>query len=133
MTYAPSTSADEGRESLREGLAALSLEGGAAIFDHGSRTPDELNLEVILLAVEGGWRGADAQDFRDIRRLITVAQGDSEPSFYYLQADEMAISENLTWVADDAESYICELCPEGFYVGNNGEAGAFVIDQVEAE
>ena len=131
MTYAPNTSADEGRESLREALAGLAAEGGAVLLDHSLRNVDELNLETILLAVEGGWRGADAQDFRGIRRLITVAQGNTEPSFYYLGADEMAISENLGWVADDAESYICELCPEGWYVANDGHAGAFVLQRTD--
>lgn len=108
------------------------------IFDHSHYPPEELNAEVIELAWRLGFRGRDAQDTRDIRRLMSVATGYDvgsgqatphvTPAYFYAEADETVIAEHLTWVADDAEVWLNDhYAPEGHWIGNDGEAGAFGV------
>lgn len=78
-------------------------------------TSDELNAETIRLAIRFGWRGASAEDFREIRRLLAVSEvGGPDLCYWHPSADEQGVSEALGWVAEDAVSYLNdEIAPEG--------------------
>ena len=96
-------------------------------------TTQELDAIIIELAIELGWRGADARDYRDIRRLLMVANGEARPEFFHSEADEQVIGEHLVWVAEDATSYLNELAPDGCWVGHDGEAGYFGVWTTETQ
>ncbi len=108
------------------------------IFEHAHYPPDELNAEVISLAGSLGWRGRDAGDADLIRSVVVAAgHGDPEPDIDLPPPDtpdgfdptnELAVNENLTWAADDAEAWLNDhFAPHGCWIGNDGEAGAFGV------
>lgn len=125
MTWTPSHDAEHERTLAHNGLQ-LSVEsvGGAVIFDH-DRPVEELNRETIRFAADCGWRGANAEDFREIRRILTVAYGEADYPYWHPSADEDGLSEALGFLADEAIEWLNDhVAPAGTYIDNDGEVGA---------
>lgn len=76
---------------------------GWFILDHGVRNADEIARDIISFAMEYGFNAPD-QDYN---------------------ADDY--SEILGYIMDEAIEYLGLGIPEGYWIGNDGERGAFGI------
>lgn len=94
------------------------------IFDHGVRSAVELDAEVVLLALEYGWFDDDAREYNAHTRMAHAAIRGADSWRGHPQEDYF---QWLHDAADDAASYLSDLVPDGYWVGNDGEAGAFGI------
>lgn len=96
--------------------------GPGMIFDHGPRTVDELNADVVRLAIEYGWTPPAAPDGSQRDALELHDDGHE-----WIEPDVLSVGEALAWDADDATDYLNDLLPNGWFVANDGYAGAFGI------
>ena len=91
--------------------------GCMMIYDHGCRSADEIAEDIIDLAREYGFYAFDEKTFQD-----------KNPS-----TDDDDYSELIGYVMDEAIEYLAMGVPEGYYIGNDGYAGAFGIWLMEED
>ena len=115
-------------EIYRSNLASdVAVDGGAIILDHASRTSEELDADVVALALALGWAPSDA-----------LALGDDADGIVPPHVDEDAWTdaraERLSWAGEDAVSWLSEhAAPEGTWIGHDGDAGALVCQTLDDE
>lgn len=91
--------------------------GGMVIFDNGIRSADEISEDIINLARGYGFYAFDEPTFQD-------KMPDENDEDY---------SENISYLMDEAIEYLSEGVPDGYWIGNDGYAGAFGIWRCEDE
>lgn len=134
MTYRPPEHSEDERQAwLKSTRQDADTHGATPLFDHASRTPEEICRDQIDLAIRLGWRGHGAEDFRGIRRLMTIAYGDAEPAYLYVGADEVDVATQLDGTAEEARDHIAEQLGEGYAVYDDGEAGATLAARIDME
>jgi len=84
--------------------------GGWFILDNGIRNPDEIAEDIISFAIDYGFEEYD-------------------PSTLDKESDDY--SEDISWVMDQAIEYLSNGVPEGYWIGNDGYAGAFGVWEME--
>ena len=89
------------------------------IFDHATRTADELDADTILLALDVGWEPVDGGELRDLIEGRRPANFDPDA-----WAEERA--HRLSEAADDAVDHLGEVAPPGYIVEHDGEAGGLL-------
>lgn len=87
-------------------MDAATQEFEGPLIEHGLYNVRELDEQVILFAQSLGFDG-----------IMDVESDDEEVSF----------------IADDAIAYLQSFVPRGFWVGHDGDAGAFGVWRVEDE
>jgi len=115
-------------ELYRSNLASdVAVDGGAIILDHASRTPEELDADVVALALALGWSPVDRAELdADADGLV--------PSNVDEDAWMDARAERIGWAAEDALDWLSEhAAPEGTWIGHDGDAGALVCQTLEDE
>ncbi len=99
--------------------------GGATILDHASRTSEELDSDVVALALALGWSPVDALELGDDADGIVPSNVDEDDW-------TESRAERIGWAAEDALAWLGDhAAPEGTWIGHDGYAGALVCQPVE--
>lgn len=88
---------------------------GFMIFDHSNRSADEIAEDIIELAQRYGFYEYD------LRTLQRKLGNRTDPDY----------SENIGYLMDEAIEYLSMNLPDGYWIGNDGYAGAFGIWKCE--
>lgn len=96
-------------EFTEEARSTINAFDGWVILDHGCRSAEEIARDIVSFAMCYGF---DAQK-QDI--------------------NSENYSEELNWIMDEAIDYLSEGVPEGYWIGNDGEIGAFGVFAIEEE
>lgn len=103
---------------------------GYCLLDHGSRSVDELNADIIREALESGWHGTDATS-----ASAHLKAYDAEPrEAWSTWSLSIKRSELIMEYADLGESWLNDhVAPSGYAFGNDGDMGCFGLWLVESD